>query len=114
MQNKKPFLTAVILAAGEGRRMNSPVRKQNIEILGESVLLRSISVFDSSDLVDAVVAVVRGDEAEEPCKEEIPMLLFVIIYFGLIFIKGYKSGVHFGRAPESYVLFTVKLPCERC
>lgn len=65
MQNKKPFLTAVILAAGEGRRMNSPVRKQNIEILGESVLLRSISVFDSSDLVDAVVAVVRGDEAEE-------------------------------------------------
>ncbi len=65
LQKKKCFLTAVVLAAGEGRRMNSPVKKQNMEILGESVLSRAISAFDSHESVDAVVAVVRREDAPE-------------------------------------------------
>ena len=69
MQKRKPFLTAVILAAGEGRRMNSPIKKQNMEILGERVLVRAVSAFDSHELVDAVVVVARREESDELRRE---------------------------------------------
>ena len=57
-------LTAIILAAGCGSRMNSSITKQQMTILGESILFRSVKSFNESDFVDSIVVVARDDEIE--------------------------------------------------
>ena len=57
-------LTAIILAAGCGSRMNSSITKQQMTILGESILFRSVKSFNESELVDSIVVVARDDEIE--------------------------------------------------
>ena len=59
------FTTAVILAGGSGTRMKSDMPKHRIEILGESILKRSVRAFNSSNLIDAIVVVCRADEVQE-------------------------------------------------
>ena len=63
MKNSKK-LSAVILAAGSGTRMNSSITKQRMLILGESVLHRSVKAFDNSSLVSEIIVVARADEIE--------------------------------------------------
>ncbi len=56
---------AVILAAGSGRRMQCDKTKQNIEILSETILERSIGAFEDCDSIDSIIVVVKEDELEE-------------------------------------------------
>ena len=56
-----PYTTAVILAAGNGTRMGCEVAKQELLLLGESLLRHTLRAFEESS-VDAVVVVVRADE----------------------------------------------------
>ena len=58
----KGFVTAVILAAGVGARMNSDVTKQRMIICGESVLKRCVRVFEECDTINAIVVVCREEE----------------------------------------------------
>ena len=60
--DKKPFVTAVILAAGEGCRMKLHITKQQIVIGEESVLRRSVRAFEESSCIDAIVVVCRAEE----------------------------------------------------
>lgn len=60
----KTNVAAIILAAGSGSRMNSPVPKQRMEILGESILERSVKTFTHAPSVSSIVVVVRSDELE--------------------------------------------------
>ncbi len=62
--------TAIILAAGAGKRMNSNVHKQYIDIKGKPVLYYSLKAFEDSPLIQQVVLVTGGGE-EEYCKKEI-------------------------------------------
>ena len=62
--NNKPFVTAVILAAGEGSRMKLNVTKQQLTLVNESVLYRAVRAFEDSSIVDAIVVVCRKDERE--------------------------------------------------
>ena len=65
-------ISAVILAAGSGKRMNSSVTKQRMSICGESLLHRSVRAFSNSDTVESVIVVVRADEldfAKDECRE---------------------------------------------
>ena len=55
---------AIILAAGIGSRMKMAMTKQKYEILGKSVLRRSVEAFEDSPEVDTVVVVTREDELE--------------------------------------------------
>ncbi len=55
---------AIILAAGKGERMNSNVTKQKINILGKSVLRRTIEAFDACCDIDAIVVVCRAGEED--------------------------------------------------
>lgn len=55
---------AVILAAGSGTRMQLPVTKQRLTVLGESILHRSVRAFDISSDIDYIVVVTRSDELE--------------------------------------------------
>ena len=59
-QNK--FVTAIILAAGRGERMNSRIAKQHIEILGESILMHSIKAFSECKLISSIMLVLRDSD----------------------------------------------------
>ena len=65
MNKTSEHLTAVSLAAGLGTRMGCAQTKQNIPILGESVLLRSVRAFNACRSVKSIVVVARGEEIAE-------------------------------------------------
>ena len=65
----KPYVTAAILAAGLGTRLSSKETKQKINILGKSVVRRSVEIFDNSSLIDDIIVVMRREEEDFIKKE---------------------------------------------
>ena len=65
----KAKVTAIVLAAGKGSRMNSDVPKQYLTLLGKPVLFYSLQAFEKSD-VDEII-LVTGSGEQEYCKKEI-------------------------------------------
>ena len=57
-------VTAVILTAGSGSRMQLDTTKQKLIINGVSVLRRTAKAFEFCDDIDSIVIVVRSDEIE--------------------------------------------------
>ncbi len=68
MQKKK--CTAIVLVAGQGKRMGTKVQKQYLEISGKPVLSYSLEVFQKSGIIDEIILVV-GEGQEEYCRKEI-------------------------------------------
>ena len=62
--------TAIVLAAGQGKRMHSKIQKQFMELDGMPVLCYSLRCFQESPLIRDVI-LVTGDEYVFWCKEEI-------------------------------------------
>ena len=62
MKKIYPKTAAVILAAGLGSRMLTNRTKQTINILGKSILRRSLESFDSAETVSEIVVVAREEE----------------------------------------------------
>ena len=62
--------TAIILAAGQGKRMQSKIQKQFLEIQGYPVLYYSLRCFQESPLIQDII-LVTGEESISYCKEEI-------------------------------------------
>lgn len=62
-------ISVIILAAGQGKRMQTDTPKQYLNILGKPMLYYSLLAFEQSE-VDEVVLVVGSGE-EEYCKREI-------------------------------------------
>ena len=56
--------TAIILAAGNGSRMNSDITKQRMTVLGKTLLKRSVTAFEETELIDDIIVVVRDDETD--------------------------------------------------
>lgn len=68
---EKKFCTAVVLAAGQGKRMGTKVAKQYLEIGGRPLLYYTLRAFEESPLIDAIVLVV-GDAGQIAfCKNKI-------------------------------------------
>lgn len=67
---QKAKCTAIVLAAGQGKRMGTKVQKQYLEIHGKPVLYYSLRVFEESDLIDEIILVV-GKNQKEYCEREI-------------------------------------------
>ena len=65
--------TAVILAAGLGKRMQAGHNKQFIEICGQSVLTHTLTVFAQIPEIAKIVLVVRVGE-EDTCQNMIPKI----------------------------------------
>lgn len=61
--------TAIVLAAGSGKRMNSEVHKQYLLIKEKPVLYYSLKTFEDSQVDDIVLVVGTGEV--EYCKKEI-------------------------------------------
>jgi len=72
---KKDKVTAIILAAGQGKRMNSPVAKQFLTLRDKPVLYYSLKAFEDSSVDDIIL--VTGSGQEKYCKENI------VIYYNI-------------------------------
>ncbi len=60
---------AIVLAAGSGKRMNSSVKKQYLEVEDKPILYYSLKVFEDS-FIDSITLVTSSEEVEY-CKKEI-------------------------------------------
>lgn len=58
----KKKCTAVVLAAGAGKRMQSKVAKQYLLLDGKPVLWYALSAFEQSEIIDEIILVVGKDE----------------------------------------------------
>lgn len=71
MENKKQtYCTAIVLAAGQGKRMGGNVLKQFLELKGRPVICHCLQAFEDSDKIDEVI-LVAGEGKNEYCKKEI-------------------------------------------
>ncbi len=62
--------TAIILAAGRGRRMGSDVPKQFLMLDGEPIIVKTLRVFDESPEIDEILLVTSEDYVSY-CQSEI-------------------------------------------
>ena len=62
--------TAIVLAAGQGKRMHSKIQKQFLEIGGKPVLYYSLHCFQESPLIRDII-LVTGEEMISYCEQEI-------------------------------------------
>ena len=71
---------AIVVAAGEGRRMQAGKNKVFLEVGGRSILEYSLALLESSRHVDDVVLVTRGSDlrACERLKERFPKLRAIV------------------------------------
>lgn len=60
----KRFNSAVILAAGSGKRFSDDTAKQFALVDGTSVLVRSAKAFNESDCIDEIVVVTRSQDKD--------------------------------------------------
>lgn len=66
----KEKTTAIMLAAGQGKRMHSKIQKQFLEIQGHPVLYYSLKCFQESPLIHDII-IVTGEDMISYCKREI-------------------------------------------
>ncbi|NCB94422.1 MAG: 2-C-methyl-D-erythritol 4-phosphate cytidylyltransferase [Clostridia bacterium] len=62
--------TAIVLAAGQGKRMNSKIQKQFLNIQGFPVLYYSLKCFQECSWMDDII-LVTGEGEQEYCRKEI-------------------------------------------
>lgn len=68
------MVSAIIVAAGKGLRMNDPTRKQYLDLAGRPILAYSIMVFDTCELIDKIFLVVPREDIEYCRKKIIPLM----------------------------------------
>ena len=68
--DEKKYCTAIVLAAGSGKRMGTKVHKQYLLMGGKPVLYYSLRAFEDSRRIDEIILVCGAGE-EEYCRQEI-------------------------------------------
>ncbi len=109
---KDNLVTAVILAAGCGKRIGAGINKLLLEISGKSILSYTINFFDKNPFVDSIVLVCAENEmsfAKKLAENEITEKTFCIVKGGserrdssYLGIKAAKDGIvmiHDGARP---------------
>lgn len=61
-KNRKLWVSAVVVAAGKGTRMNMDINKQYIKVCKVPLLARTLKVFEECCLIDEVVLVVNNND----------------------------------------------------
>ena len=95
--------TAIVLAAGQGKRMKSKIQKQFLLLKGKPVLFYSISCFEKSSEIDDII-IVTGAESVEYVKREI------VETFGFKKVKAVVTG---GKERYDSVYEGLKA-CQNC
>lgn len=62
--------TAVVLSAGQGKRMGGSVQKQYLELMGKPIIYHTLAAFQNSPLIDSIV-LVTGPQEMAWCREEL-------------------------------------------
>lgn len=62
--------SAIVLAAGQGKRMGTKVQKQFLEILGKPVVYYSLICFEKATFIDDII-LVTGEDCIDYCQREI-------------------------------------------
>ena len=68
---KKTFCTAIVLAAGSGKRMGTRIAKQYLEIDGKPLLHYTLLAFERSPQIDKIILTVGSEEQISYCQETI-------------------------------------------
>ena len=55
-------VTAIVLAAGRGNRMNFNIRKQYLELLGRPMICYTLDAFEASSVDEIILMVGPGEE----------------------------------------------------
>ena len=82
--NVKPFVSAVIVAAGNSTRMSCYISKQLIPLLGEPTISYTLRAFEDATLIDEVVIVCRKVDMEE--------LKDIVAEYGFSKVKAFTIG----------------------
>jgi len=67
---KKRCCTAIVLAAGQGKRMGGKIQKQFLEMQGKPILYYSLMAFQNSLLIDRIILVTGADQVDD-CRTRI-------------------------------------------
>ena len=59
---EKKDCTAIVLSAGQGKRMGTSVQRQYIELQGKPIIYYTLSVFQKSEIIDDIILVVGKDQ----------------------------------------------------
>lgn len=70
MDKSEKKCIAIVLSAGQGKRMGTSVQKQYIELMGKPVIYYTLKAFQDSGIIDRIVLVV-GKGQEEFARKEI-------------------------------------------
>lgn len=62
---KKPFVTAIVIAAGSSTRMGGKVSKQLLLLDGKPVIAHTLAAFEAAQSIDEIVVVTRAEDIEE-------------------------------------------------
>jgi 2-C-methyl-D-erythritol 4-phosphate cytidylyltransferase len=68
------MVSAIIVAAGKGIRMNDPTRKQYLDLAGRPILAHSVIAFDACDMIDKIFLVIPKEDMEYCRKNILPLL----------------------------------------
>ena len=68
------MVSAVIVAAGKGIRMNDAVRKQYLPLAGRPLLVHSLTLFEDCNLINKIILVVPEDDFDYCRNNILPML----------------------------------------
>ena len=63
-------ISAIVLAAGNGKRMGADIPKQFLKIDGEYILTKTLKVFQESSVIQDII-LVTGEEWVDFCRKEI-------------------------------------------
>ncbi len=73
-------ITAIILAAGSGKRMGGNVKKQYLDLCGHSILWYSLRAFEDSDVDEIIIVCAKEDiERNDAYRSEFPKLTKVVM-----------------------------------
>ena len=88
------MVSAIILAAGQGRRMRSDVNKVYLKIAKKSVLARTLETFQKCGQIDEIIIVCRANENEWAKNEAKGLLIpFKIVDGGEVRQQSVKNGL---------------------
>ncbi|QXM07282.1 2-C-methyl-D-erythritol 4-phosphate cytidylyltransferase [Crassaminicella indica] len=101
---KEKFVSVIIAAAGKGKRMNSHINKQYLNIGEKPVLAHTIEVFNKCSFIDEIIVVTHPDEVAY-CKEK------VINFFGLEKVTKVVAG---GKERQESIFNGLKAVYQKC
>ena len=95
-------VTAVLLAAGSGSRMNLSLTKQRLSIKGKSVLFHSLLAFEKCDCITDVILVLREEEKD----------LFLSEIKGITKLRKIVVGADTRIGSAKAGFFAIDFPCD--